>query len=386
MMPSWPVRVPSVRGIVGAGLLLVLLVATRWPLAPKRLYFFDSANFAFALEHFDPSLHQPQPPGYPLFVGLTRLIHLFVADPQRVFLIAGLLGAWLAVLMIAALGTRMFGWKAGVLAAALLFANPPFWLGGITNQIRIFLAVGSLGTALFAWRAIEPAVADGWFYGAFAWLGIAAGFRPVESVLLLPLLLWTWRRSGSGGRRLALAMLILCATVAPPVVVTVAAMGGTHKVIEVLWGYANDQFRGSSGLFGASGPAAWHMVAEAAVWNLMGALAWIWALPTRPVRQAYASWSLHARFLLVWFLPPFLFSAFVHIGDPDQALTSVPALCVFGGGVLSRLVEGKGDRRLCTIAAAAIAVGSLLFFLPPRWKLPRASSYRAVASIGRITD
>jgi hypothetical protein len=376
----------GLRGIAAAGCLLLLLAATRWPLAPKHLYFFDSANFALALENFDPVLHQPQPPGYPLFVGLTRLIHIWVADPQQVFLIAGLLAAWLAVLLSAALGARMFGWKAGVLAAALLFANPPFWLGGITNQIRVFLAVGSLCTALFAWRAIEKNASPVWFYATFGWLGVAAGFRPVESIFLLPLLLWVWRRSGYSPRRLAVGILILCATVAPWAAVTVAAMGGRHRVVEVLWGYANEQFHGSSRLFGAGGPAASQMLAEAVVWNFLGAAAWIWALPLRAVRQAYAGWGIHTRFLLVWFLPPFLFSAFVHIGDPDQALTTIPALCLFGGAVLSCLVEGHRRRRVWAMSAAAVVAGSLLFFLPPRWKLARAASYRAVAPIGRITD
>jgi hypothetical protein len=163
-------------------------------------------------------------------------------------------------------------------------------------------------------------------------------------------------------------------------------MGGTHKTIEVLWGYANEQFHGSSRLFGATGPAALHMLAQAAVWNLLGAVAWIWALPSRSVRQMYAARGVPVRFLLIWFVPPFLFSAFVHIGDPDQALTTVPALCLFGGAILSCLAERGEVRRVSTLAAAVVVVGAVLFFLPPRWQLARASSYRAVASIGRITD
>lgn len=386
MTPPWFDRYPTLRGVAAAALLLLLLVATRWPLAPKRLYFFDSANFALALEDFNPALHQPQPPGYPLFVGLTRLIHIFVADPQRVFLIAGLLSAWFAVLLIAALGMRMFGWSAGLLAAALLFANPPFWLAGITNQVRIFLAVGSLGTGLLAWRALQRNAHVGWFYASFGWLGIAAGFRPIESTLLLPLLLWVWARSGRSAGQLTLALLILCATVAPSAIVTVSAIGGAHKAVEVLWDYANQQFQGSSRLFGARSTAAFQMVAEAIVWNFLGALAWIWALPSRAARKTCAAWGVRARFLLVWFVPPFLFSALVHIGDPDQALTSIPVLCLCGGGVLSALIEHHGKRRTWAMAAGAVAVCSVLFFLPPRWKLARASSYRAVASIGRITD
>ena len=68
-------------------LLLVLLAgvvaATRLPLAPPYLFSFDNVNLALALERFDPRLHQPQPPGYPLFVGQARLLNWFFHSPER---------------------------------------------------------------------------------------------------------------------------------------------------------------------------------------------------------------------------------------------------------------------------------------------------------------
>src|SRR5690242_17085233 len=73
--------------------LLVFIVVTRWLVVPRYLYYFDSANFALSLEHFNPALHQPQPPGYPLFVALLRLIHIVVPAPETVMLIAGIIGA-----------------------------------------------------------------------------------------------------------------------------------------------------------------------------------------------------------------------------------------------------------------------------------------------------
>src|SRR5579885_584151 len=77
--PSIELRAPALRHARATALFLLLLcvfiAVTRWLAAPKYLYYFDSANFALSLEHFDPALHQPQPPGYPLFVGLIRVIH-----------------------------------------------------------------------------------------------------------------------------------------------------------------------------------------------------------------------------------------------------------------------------------------------------------------------
>jgi hypothetical protein len=355
----------------------ILIAITRWPLAPKYLYYFDSVNFALALDEFNPTLHQPQPPGYPLFVGLTRLLHWWIPQPERVLLVAGMLAACAALMLIWLLATEMFGRAAGFLAAALLFANPPFWLGGITNQVRLFLAVGSLAVALAAWRATQRSDGAGCLYGAFAALGVASGFRPAMAVQLLPLLIWVWWRTGRSVRRLAIGGALLCAAILPWLLVTAAAAGGLDKLVATLRDYSAHQFRGSSALFGSRLGNALHMATQAVVWNGLGTLSWIWAIAFAPLRAGRGS-----AFLAVWFLPPFLFSAVVHIGDPDQALASIPVLCVIGGGVLARMLEQRGRRRVAGMAATVAAANALLFFVPPG-RLARASSYPAVRNLDR---
>ena len=84
---TWQVRVALVLA-VAAGLLL-----TRWPLSSRYLLYFDSVNFALALEKFDPFYHQPQPPGYPLFVGLSRVVHWFVPRAEDALFLTGIAGA-----------------------------------------------------------------------------------------------------------------------------------------------------------------------------------------------------------------------------------------------------------------------------------------------------
>ena len=86
------------------------VLAALWiPLAPTRLFDFDAANFALALDYFAPAAHQPQPPGYPLYVGVTKLIQLLVSDVAATFLIAGLLGSAAAILLLYLLGEKMSG-------------------------------------------------------------------------------------------------------------------------------------------------------------------------------------------------------------------------------------------------------------------------------------
>lgn len=360
---------------------IAFLVATRWALAPRHLFYFDSANFALALEKFDPALHQPQPPGYPLFVALSRFIHLFVARPEQVFLIAGLLAACAAIVLIRRWAEEMFGRAAGILAAALLVSNPAFWYGGITNEIRIFLALAATGVGLLAWRALSRPREPRWFYASCAALGIAAGFRPVESALLSLALVWVWFQTGRSPKRLLLGGAALAAVATPWLAGTVYAVGGIDRFTAMLWQYAHEQFSGTSAVFGAAGGAAVHMFAEAVVWNFVGALVWLWAVPL--VRGTWLD-RRKAGFLAVLFLPSFLFSAFIHIGDPDQALASVSVLAVAGAGVLAAFATRRGVN-VMTAASAAILLGSFLFFFPPG-KIAKASSYRAAAAVNRMVD
>jgi 4-amino-4-deoxy-L-arabinose transferase-like glycosyltransferase len=362
---------------------MVFIVATRWPLAPKYLYYFDSANFALALEKFNPALHQPQPPGYPLFVALTRVIHLWVTDPWKVLLIAGLLGACAATWMIRILANDLFGRPAGIISAVLLASTPVFWFAGITNQIRVFLAVIAVGIALLGWRAATRPESPGWLYAAFAALGVAAGFRPVLAALLVPMLLWVWLRTGHSPGRLAISVALAAATALPWAAFTLAAVGGTERLVDLLWDYARTQFEGSSAVFGASAHSAYRMFASAVVWNLLGPLAWVWAIPFLGRRRHEPGLRDKAVFLALGILPPFLFSAFIHIGDPDQGLGSISLVCVLGGGAVASALERASGRRLAWVCVAMAAVHALTFLFPPG-RLARATSYRAVAAVDRM--
>ena len=379
-----PVRTPAPRTRhpwVFLFLLMAFIVATRWPLAPKYLYYFDSANFALALEKFDPALHQPQPPGYPLFVALIRLIHFFVGAPEQVLLIAGLLAAFAATVLIYFLARDLYGANSGILAAALLASNPVFWFGGVTNQIRLFLAVIALGIGLLAWRALTRPDQPAWLYAAFAALGVAGGFRPGEAPLFIPLLAWVWWRTG---RRLLPPLMTPLAAL-PWLAVTLSIVGGPARMLEIMGSYTGSQFGGTSWFYGAAPRAAWHMFLQAFAWYAFGPLLWMWAvcfLPWRPQRGIRRTRTL---FLILAAAPPMLFSAFIHIGDPDQALAGVSILCLIGGGVMSAFLARIGSRRVYRAAILLVAAGAFLFFHPP-YHLARAASIKAVRDVDRLTS
>src|SRR3954463_5379427 len=57
----------AVYAVAGAWLLAHL------PFLAPALEDIDSMNFALGLHHYDPALHQPHPPGYPVFIAVGRL-------------------------------------------------------------------------------------------------------------------------------------------------------------------------------------------------------------------------------------------------------------------------------------------------------------------------
>lgn len=364
--------------------LFLFVVATRWPLAPKYLYYFDSANFALSLENFNPALHQPQPPGYPLYVLLIRAIHLFVGPAEKVLLISGIVAAFAAIVLIFFFARDLFGRTAGVLGATLLASNPAFWFAGITNQVRLFLAVGALGVGWLAWRALTRPDDPRWLYGAFAALGIAAGFRPELGLLLLPLLAWVWWKTGHSAPRLINAIAILASCTLPWLAFIAWVVGGPQAFLNMCRSYTDDQFSHSSLFFGATGHSAYKMFASAAVWTFLGSLIWLWAVPFT-VKRAFSDRPRTAPlFLAIAFLPTFLFSAFVHIGDPDQALAGVAVVCLLGAGVLAALLARWQYRGLYVTIMLILEVHAWIFFFPPS-HLGRASGYKAMVAVDQLT-
>lgn len=372
--PALPRRIRSVLSVV---FLFGLLIATRWPLAPKYLYYFDSINFALALDNFDPWHHQPQPPGYPLFVGLLRVVHLGFSDAQDTLVATGILVAFASILLVWRLSRTIWtSTTAAFIATALLIFSPPFWLGGLTNQVRLCLSMCSAGVALLAWRALQRPNSPASLYLAFAALGLAAGFRPIDCMLLLPLLVAVWFWTGARLARLLTAAASAAAAALPWAAVTAWAVGGPSRWFYLMWTYGADQFRGSSALFGAHPSSALDMALKAVVWTGIGVLTWVWALPFAGLETPED--HSPSRFFAAWLLPPFLFAIVIHIGDPDQTLTTVTGLCVLGGGVLDRVVRRIGRDHLAVPLAIGVAAANAVLFFVPLGRLLEPATWNVV--------
>ncbi|HEX4998524.1 MAG TPA: glycosyltransferase family 39 protein [Terriglobia bacterium] len=354
--------------LVSIGLFLI----TRVP-AGARYLSIDDVNLAFSLEHFDPLNHQPQPPGYPFFVALARIVNFLFRDPTTTFAVIALLTGALCLPVIVALGERIHSRAAGQAAALLLIVNPVFWQSGLVGPLRGFLALFSLLTAYCAWRAWKGETQ--WaLFGACA-LGIGGGFRPD----LLPALFPLWLVSAAAGSRSLKTVLAGTAIIGALTLVWVSALVIAVGSIESLVGLntqylARESERAGSFLFGASAGGVRRQVGRLVIWNALAVIGWIWAAPLALIsRSGGADGQKRPSrliFAAVWLLPGLLLQAMIHVEAPDHTLFSIPAFCLLGGWALSLLPAGPSATERQSLSGialgAAMAINVMLFlnFIP----------------------
>ena len=86
-------------------------------------------RFVDALRTYDPLQQQPEPPGYPLYVGAGRLVNFFVHDPFAALISMSVVSAVAGATVTALAATALLGsaW-AGAAAAIMLYLSPAMLL------------------------------------------------------------------------------------------------------------------------------------------------------------------------------------------------------------------------------------------------------------------
>jgi hypothetical protein len=371
---------------------LLASAALRIPAAaPAHLYYEDSVNFAQAVDHYDPRHLVPQPPGYPLFVLQSKLLHAIFGSIERAFLIGVILGTAIALFALIRLTYEMTGSRRASVAAALLLAiNPVFLFTGFTSPIRIYLAAVALAVALTCWRAWNGDRRSAWI-GAIV-LGIGSGYRPELLLLLFPL--WAvcaWRALRSP-KSFALAVVVLAGASALWIGYLLALFPSIGVMIEVFRRYLSDQSRDLSPVFGATAFGWRRMLFRTVVWNGTAIIAWVVLAPLARIDLRRAVWW----FIALWVVPSLIFHAAVHLDDPDQALATIPAFCIPGGAVLVSVIQRNRD--VGWLAAAFALACNLVVFLAPfplrpqrRWYTPAVealwhTSYTRHASVAERAE
>lgn len=351
-------------------LLAAATAASRLPFASRSLYNMDSVQFALATESFDVSLHQPQPPGYFLYVMMGRLARLVAGDANTALVALSVIFSALTVVMLYCLGKEVFGEGAGISAALIAMTSPLVWFHGEVALSYMPEAFMSVLVAYLCYRVLRGE--HGLFWLAFAALGVAGGIRQNTAVFLMPLCLYSMRRIGP--RRIALGLAVFLAVTAAWAVPMLQMTGGYerfHGAMRAHW--LDSNWRGIHVgwiLFNARHMSYFllsGLVAALAPLILYAYLA-LAGRVERPRTEA-------ALFFAVWLAPAFLFHlvVFTHPAVPGHSLIYMVGLILLAGRALEvtamRAAEpsgGPGPRGAFTamLAAAAMLDGAVFLFDP----------------------
>ena len=308
-----------------AGLAALTLI-TRIPLRSTQLFAWDSANFALALQHYNVAWHQPQPPGYILYVAAARLVHVVVADANAAYVWLSVVASVGAVWCVVLVGGRLFGAPTGILGGLVLTTSSLFWGQGEVAYPYAFLALFSPLVVLLALQN-RNGDRDTTLIGA-AVLAIAGGFRPELVPFLLPLWLWgAWRRPR--WRWLA-GLGLLAVLIAAWYVPMIWLSGGWQTYQTASGGYFLYFLRATSG-FGKLLLAVLENTRTLVGYTYNGlglALLPLLYIAGRFFAPPRLVSDTRAQVLGLWLAPPLAFYLLIHIGNPGYLLSFLPALCL----------------------------------------------------------
>ena len=368
------------RDVVTAIGLAMITLLSRWPYRARMLYNWDAVQFALALREFDIAKHQPHPPGYLLYVGLGRLLNVWAGDPTLAYVALAMLFSAGTTFVLYWLALRMYDRATAVVAASLLAVSPLFWFYGSVGLTYAGEAFAASTVAWFAYRTLTGG-ARHLYWGALA-LGLTGGMRQSVLLLLLPLWLGAALVGLRSRRGLAIAGLILTASVLAWLLPMMWLTGGPAAYVA-----ASTQLYGSmllpTSVLGGSLEvtlAQMRYLIESTLVGLgpLGLVAL--AVPAYARREG---WGRREWFLLVWIVPPAVFYTLVHFGQAGYVLTFLPALVILLSRVLvwavaagtERLRRPKWRRALITAVLLPLMLINTGFFVSAR-PLPREFDHR----------
>jgi len=185
----------------------LVCAASRFLALARSLWDWDEVLFCLGMRSYDVTSHHPHPPGFPVYIALGHIAHLFTGSDFRALQTVNVIAAILLfpAMFILARELRL-RFDVALISAALLVFLPNVWFfgGGAFSDIP------SLTLVVFAAAMLLRGCRDAEAYlvGAFL-LALAIGIRPQNMLIgLVPGLIATWHRLRINWRDVLFAALL----------------------------------------------------------------------------------------------------------------------------------------------------------------------------------
>jgi hypothetical protein len=164
-------------------------ILTRIPYMSKFLYFWDSANYALGVERYNVFQWRPNPPGYFIYIFFTKFFNLFLSDINLCLVSVNVLSTGIAVVMIFLFTKELFDFKIAIASSLIFLSSPVVWFHGETALTYMFDGAIIMVFIYLCYKSFKtPILLYAVLAGVF--LGVSAGIRQQNSVLLFPVFLY----------------------------------------------------------------------------------------------------------------------------------------------------------------------------------------------------
>ncbi len=296
--------------------LTVLYLLTTLPFVSQLPFNWDAAQFNLALHHYSIGMHQPHPPGYPLFIVLGKFVSLVLSDNLALVAISAVFGL-ISVIMLYQFCYRL--WSNQLVAALIAVSwllNPLFWLYREVALTYTADAAASITIAYLVWQTITLRERKYLLMSSIV-LTTAGAIRPSLLLLLLPLVIFQASFHRRNWRLLLVA-------------VGVILLGTMAWLVPVCWltGGVGAYLEYSRNLYSTAADSIKIWPQTQLVWNTVLSSLNLVALPMavglvillqRTLRFWRRLWMIYL-YVAVWLLPALGVYCLIHFGQVGYAL------------------------------------------------------------------
>ncbi len=311
--------------------IFVIVIITRVPFMTKYLFEWDSVQLALGMNDFNIIKHQPHPPGYFLYIYISKFINLIIHNQNYSMIILNIIFTILSCFIIYKFSFKLLKKRTlSFLSSLIVITNPYVWFHGEFANVYM---IDFLFALIFFYVSYEIIFEKKDKMLLFSLLfGIGTGFR--QSLILFFGLMYVFvffiylKNSKKYSKKILINLLILGLSILLWLLPTIILSGG----FEVFFNNTKNQYNATTGITSIFNPKnALKMLAQ--TFNTLKLLIYsssiMFFLVMINLLTKKFKFTKNIKMLLwIWFLPSFLFCSFIHLGKIGYIMTLLPLIII----------------------------------------------------------